>query len=81
MNTELMTGILKVSGPQLHPSGTEPIAFLRVQSSHGGHISRLGGTSSDLGGHGPEMPLPHGVGPVQPVAIFAWIAYIPRQNS
>ena len=35
----------------------------RAQSSFGGHISRLEGTSSDLGGRDPKMP-PRGAGPV-----------------
>ena len=58
-----MTSILGVSGLKLHSCGTEPVTFFGAQSSLGGHNSRLGGTSSDLVGHGLGMP-PRVAGPV-----------------
>ena len=56
-NSGVITSILRVSGLELHFSGTEPVTFFGAQSSLGGHNSCLGGTSSDLGWHGPEMLL------------------------
>ena len=56
-----MNSILGVSGPELHSSGTEPVTFFEAQSSLGGHISRLGGRSSDLGAR--PRNAPHGAGP------------------
>ena len=48
------------AGPEMHSSGTGPVTFFRgsAQSSlGGGHNSRLGGTSNDLGGrYGPKIP-------------------------
>ena len=56
-NSRVMFSILRVSGLKLHSNGTKMLLSL-------GHIPRLegtilvwGGTSSDLGGHGPVMPL------------------------
>ena len=54
MNTGFTISILGVSDTELHCSGTGPVTFFVAQSSHGGHISRLGGTSSDLGGERPR---------------------------
>ena len=48
-NFGVVTSILGVSGLKLHASGTEPLTFFGAQSSLGGHNSRLGGSSSDLG--------------------------------
>ena len=59
----MMTSILGVSGLKLDSCGTEPVTFFGAQSSLGGHNSRLGGTSSDLVGHGLGMP-PRVAGPV-----------------
>ena len=58
-----MNSILGVSGPELQSSGTEPVTFFVAQSSLGGHISRLGGTSSDLGAW--PQNASHGAGPEQ----------------
>ena len=59
-NSRVITSILGVSGLELHFSFTEPLNFFGAQSSLGGHDSRLGGTSSDLGpgggGTAPECP-------------------------
>ena len=55
-NSEMITSILRVSGIELHSSGTDPVTFFGAQSSLVGHNSRLGGTSSDLGEHSPGMP-------------------------
>ena len=53
-NSGVTTSILKVSGLELHSSGTEPVTFFGAQSSLGGHDSLLGG-------HSPEC-LPRGAG-------------------
>ena len=42
-NSGVMTSILMVSGLELHPSGIKLVSFFGVQSSLGGHNSRLGG--------------------------------------
>ena len=55
-----MNSILGVSGPELQSSGTAPVTFFEAQSSLGGHISRLGGASSDLGAR--PRNAPHGAG-------------------
>ena len=55
-NSGVITSILRVSDLELHSSGTECVTFFRAQSSlWGGHNSRFGGISSDLGEHGPGM--------------------------
>ena len=50
-----------VSDPELHSGGMEPVTFFAAQSLFGehvycleGHISRLEGTNSDLGGARPR---------------------------
>ena len=50
-NSGVPISILRVSGLELHSSGTEPVTFLGAQSSLWVHNSRLGG-------HGPGMPPP-----------------------
>ena len=49
-----------VLGLDLHSSSPKPVNFFGAQSSLGGrgHNFRLGGTSSHLRRHGPEMPPP-----------------------
>ena len=42
--------------PEMHSSGTGLLLSFGTQPSLGGYTSCLGGTNSDLGGHGPEMP-------------------------
>ena len=54
-----------VLGLDLHSSSPKPVNFFGAQSSLGGrgHNFRLGGTSSHLRRHGPEMPPLGGPGP------------------
>ena len=48
---------LGVLGLDLHFNSPKPVNFFEAQSSLvGGTIFVWGGTSSDLGGHGPGMP-------------------------
>ena len=56
-NSGVITSILRVSGPELHFSSTEPINFFRTQSSLGGRNSRLGGArpQNSPRGAGPEL--------------------------
>ena len=54
-NSGVRTSILGVSGLEFHSSSTEPVNFFGAQSSLGGHNSRLEGTNSDFGGHGPGL--------------------------
>ena len=55
-NSGVTTIILRVSGLELHSSGTEPVTFFGAQSSLGGHNSCLGGTVPEClprrAGHG-----------------------------
>ena len=44
------------TGPEMHFSGTRPVTFFGAKSLLGGHISRLGGTSSDLGARPRNAP-------------------------
>ena len=71
-NFGVITSILRVSGIEMHPCGTEPVTFSGEQPSLGrGHNSRLGGTSSDLEEHGSGMPpMAPGLSSLQAQKIF-----------
>ena len=49
-------------GPEMHSSGTGPVTFLRGTILAWRGTILAWGTSSDVGGHGPEMP-PQAAGP------------------
>ena len=56
-NSGVITNILGISGLELHSSSTKFVNFFWAQSSLGRtRFSFWGGTSSNSGGHGPEMP-------------------------
>ena len=44
------------AGPEIPPLAPSLLLYFGTQSSLGWHNSNLGGTNSDLVGHGPEMP-------------------------
>ena len=50
----MMISILRVSGFELHSSGTEPVTFFGAQSSLGGYNSRLRGARTRNAPRGAE---------------------------
>ena len=56
------------TGLQIHSGGTGPVTFVWGTILTWGHITRLGGTSSDLGGT--VLKRPCGAGPAPTIVLF-----------